>query len=662
MIPGHEFFGRVEELGPGRGRALRRRPGRPRHRRADRSLRQVPLLHDRASTGCARCTTSSASSATSPTAAWRDFMRIPPTARVHKIPDGLSLEDAAIIEPLACAIHAVNRGDIQLDDVVVIAGAGPIGLMMVQVAHLKTPQQADRHRPGARAAGAREALRRRRRRSTRSRTTRGDRARASPAATAATSTSRRPARRAASRRAWTLIRKLGRFVEFSRVRQATRRSTGRSSATARSSTCAARTSARTATRSRSTCSTRGLVTSRRHRHARLSARAMGRGDRARQLARFDQGPAEAGALSIDRDRGLRHRRRHRHAEHQGAARATRAAGSSRSSAKGYQPDTPQPLWAEQWPDVWLDAVARMHRRVRAAAAAVEPASSRGRARDLHQQPLWRLRASRSTTTCEPLHPCLIWMDRRAPGGSRHGCARTSTSSGSTTITGNGVDSYYGFTKMLWLREQAARRLAQDAVLPAAQCLCHPRADRRDRGRSLARPATSAASTTRRRDWSDEMLDALGIPRTLMPERLVASSDVVGRLLPACGRSGSGCRPGTPVVAGGVDAAVATLAAGVSRAGPARRDDRHQHVLGIHQPDGRRAPRPDQHAARVRRRARRLRVRRRDHRRRVGHLVPRQLLPARSRPRAHGASIRTSCSKRGARRSRRAPRACCSCPT
>src|SRR6476659_10305209 len=25
-------------------------------------------------------------------------------------------------------------------------------------------------------------------------------------------------------------------------------------------------------------------------------------------------------------------------------------------AKGYRPDTPRPLWAEQWPAVWLDAV------------------------------------------------------------------------------------------------------------------------------------------------------------------------------------------------------------------------------------------------------------------------------------------------------------------
>lgn len=69
------------------------------------------------------------------------YMRIPATSRVHKIADNIKQDDAAIIEPLACAIHAVSRGDIQLDDVVVIAGAGPIGLMMVQVAALKTPRK-----------------------------------------------------------------------------------------------------------------------------------------------------------------------------------------------------------------------------------------------------------------------------------------------------------------------------------------------------------------------------------------------------------------------------------------------------------------------------------------------------------------------------------------
>ena len=70
-----------------------------------------------------------------------DYMLIPPTARVHSIPESLSLGDAAMIEPMSCAIHAVNRADIQLDDVVVLAGAGPLGLCMAQIAHLKTPRK-----------------------------------------------------------------------------------------------------------------------------------------------------------------------------------------------------------------------------------------------------------------------------------------------------------------------------------------------------------------------------------------------------------------------------------------------------------------------------------------------------------------------------------------
>ena len=70
-----------------------------------------------------------------------EYMLLPAGAIVHKIPPEMSLEDAAIIEPLACSIHTVQRGEVQLDDVVVIAGAGPLGLMMTQVAHLKTPKK-----------------------------------------------------------------------------------------------------------------------------------------------------------------------------------------------------------------------------------------------------------------------------------------------------------------------------------------------------------------------------------------------------------------------------------------------------------------------------------------------------------------------------------------
>ncbi len=70
---------------------------------------------------------------------WAEYMRFPAEAINYKVPADVQPEHAALIEPLACAIHAVERGDIQLGDVVVIAGMGPIGICMLQVARLKGP-------------------------------------------------------------------------------------------------------------------------------------------------------------------------------------------------------------------------------------------------------------------------------------------------------------------------------------------------------------------------------------------------------------------------------------------------------------------------------------------------------------------------------------------
>ena len=47
---------------------------------------------------------------------------------------------AAFIEPLACSVHAVNLGEIQRGDVVVVSGCGPLGLGMVAAAKLKSPK------------------------------------------------------------------------------------------------------------------------------------------------------------------------------------------------------------------------------------------------------------------------------------------------------------------------------------------------------------------------------------------------------------------------------------------------------------------------------------------------------------------------------------------
>lgn len=70
-----------------------------------------------------------------------EYMIYPANARVHKIDPRVSPRDAAYIEPLACAIHAVERGEIKPGDTVVIAGTGNIGLCMVQAAKRYNPGQ-----------------------------------------------------------------------------------------------------------------------------------------------------------------------------------------------------------------------------------------------------------------------------------------------------------------------------------------------------------------------------------------------------------------------------------------------------------------------------------------------------------------------------------------
>lgn len=73
--------------------------------------------------------------------AWADFMKFGAGSRVFKVPDDMSLEGGMMIEPLACAIHAVERGNIQLGDTVVLAGVGTLGLLMLQVITRRNPGQ-----------------------------------------------------------------------------------------------------------------------------------------------------------------------------------------------------------------------------------------------------------------------------------------------------------------------------------------------------------------------------------------------------------------------------------------------------------------------------------------------------------------------------------------
>lgn len=53
-----------------------------------------------------------------------------------KVPDNVSSQAAAVIEPLATAFHAIRRSRIKLGDKVLVIGAGPIGLYCADLARL----------------------------------------------------------------------------------------------------------------------------------------------------------------------------------------------------------------------------------------------------------------------------------------------------------------------------------------------------------------------------------------------------------------------------------------------------------------------------------------------------------------------------------------------
>lgn len=68
-----------------------------------------------------------------------EYVRYPKTAVIHRVPENMSLEDALLIEPYSCSKHAVDRGEISNEDVVVLSGAGTLGLGMVTYLRMKNP-------------------------------------------------------------------------------------------------------------------------------------------------------------------------------------------------------------------------------------------------------------------------------------------------------------------------------------------------------------------------------------------------------------------------------------------------------------------------------------------------------------------------------------------
>jgi threonine dehydrogenase-like Zn-dependent dehydrogenase len=69
---------------------------------------------------------------------WGEVLVAHPS-QIHLVPEALGDDAAVIIEPFACCVHAALRGGATKDDVVVVLGAGTIGLLTVAAVKLFTP-------------------------------------------------------------------------------------------------------------------------------------------------------------------------------------------------------------------------------------------------------------------------------------------------------------------------------------------------------------------------------------------------------------------------------------------------------------------------------------------------------------------------------------------
>jgi L-gulonate 5-dehydrogenase len=66
---------------------------------------------------------------------FQEYLRVP-RRNIFRLPEDISWEHAALVEPYSIASEALSRGRLEEGDTVLICGAGPIGLMILQAARL----------------------------------------------------------------------------------------------------------------------------------------------------------------------------------------------------------------------------------------------------------------------------------------------------------------------------------------------------------------------------------------------------------------------------------------------------------------------------------------------------------------------------------------------
>src|ERR1700683_5578597 len=69
--------------------------------------------------------------------AYAEYIRIPERIvrrNMYEVPDHVSYQDAALVEPLACVLRGLEESGVRAGDTIAVIGLGPIGMMFVRLA------------------------------------------------------------------------------------------------------------------------------------------------------------------------------------------------------------------------------------------------------------------------------------------------------------------------------------------------------------------------------------------------------------------------------------------------------------------------------------------------------------------------------------------------
>ncbi|MBP7592061.1 MAG: xylulokinase [Chloroflexi bacterium] len=220
-----------------------------------------------------------------------------------------------------------------------------------------------------------------------------------------------------------------------------------------------------------------------------------------------------------------------------------------SSTYGYE--TPKPLWSEQQPMLWWTGTVNSIRQV-LAETGIDPTavSAIGLTGQMHGLVLL-------DAVGDVLRPAILWNDQRT--GAE--CDEIRTIIGQQRlidITGN--DALTGFTapKIVWVKNHEPEIYGRIAhiLLPKDYVRYHLTGE-------FATDKAGGSGTqlfnVAQRNWSDEVVTALGIDRAWLPQTFEGTA-VTGTLTPAAAKV-TGLPAGIPVVGGGGDQAANAVGTG-----------------------------------------------------------------------------------------------------